>query len=247
MKTSTILRLAAILALAGGGAAAFFFLPWKEQFKAFLEWTQGLGVWAPVLIGAMYVPACLLFIPGSILTMGAGVVCGVLKGTIAVSLGSVAGASLCFFAGRTLLRGWIEAKVSKNEKFHAIDQAVEKEGFKIVLLTRLSPVFPFNLLNYSFGLTKVRFRDYFFGSWIGMLPGTVTYVYLGSAVSNLAQIVAGEVEGGTGQLVLFGAGLVATIGVTIFITRIAKRAIANAVPPETPAEGAPAAEAPAAE
>ena len=107
------------------------------------------------------------------------------------------------FTGRTLARGFIEAKISHNPRFRAIDQAVKHEGFKIVLLTRLSPVFPFNLLNYAFGLTPVSLRDYFLASWIGMLPGTVMYVYLGSAAKNLADLAAGKVEGGTGQQALF--------------------------------------------
>jgi uncharacterized membrane protein YdjX (TVP38/TMEM64 family) len=100
-----------------------------------------------VLLGAAYVPAALLFVPGSLLTLEAGFAFGVVRGTIAVSLGSVLGASAAFLAGRTLARGLIEGRISRNPKFQAIDRAVGEQGFKIVLLTRLSPIFPFNLLN----------------------------------------------------------------------------------------------------
>jgi uncharacterized membrane protein YdjX (TVP38/TMEM64 family) len=111
-------------------------------------------------------------------------------------------------------------------------------GFKIVLLTRLSPLFPFTLLNYAFGLTKVRFRDYVLASGIGMLPGTVMYVYLGSTVKELGDIAAGSVEGGPAQLVLFFVGLAATVVVTVYVTRLARRALRQAVP-DAEMEGVP--------
>src|SRR5207302_2833243 len=130
-------------------------------------------------------------------------------GTVVISVASTTGASIAFWLGRTLARGLIEKRLAGNRRFRALDQAVATGGFKIVLLTRLSPLFPFTLLNYAFGLTKVRFRDYVFGSWIGMLPGTVMYVYLGSTVTELADVAAGKVEGGTARLVLFFVGLAA--------------------------------------
>jgi uncharacterized membrane protein YdjX (TVP38/TMEM64 family) len=184
-----------------------------------------------------------LFIPGSLLTLAAGFAFGVVTGTVAVSLGSIAGASAAFWAGRTLVRGLIEEKVARTPRFRALDQAVAERGFKIVLLTRLSPVFPFTLLNYAFGLTRVRFRDYFFASWIGMLPGTVMYVYLGSAVKSLADLAAGRVEGGLGARVLFGVGLAATVAVTVYVTRVARQALRQALPVTgTEGNGKPASE-----
>lgn len=240
MKKPTAFRLLGILALITGIVALLVLVPVKAYLARFFEWTQGIGFWAPVLVAAIYVPAALFFIPGSVLTLGAGAVCGVVAGTIAVSLGSVTGASAAFFVGRTLARGWVESKVSKNPKFQAIDRAVAKEGFKIVLLTRLSPIFPFNLLNYAFGVTRVSFRHFFFGSWLGMLPGTLMYVYLGSAVKNVADILGGKVQGGAGQKILFGIGLLATVAVTVYVTRVARRAIREVVPPEAGREESPA-------
>jgi len=132
--------------------------------------------------------------------------------------------------GRTFARRAIEAKVSGNPRFHALDQAVKREGFKIVLLMRLSPVFPFNLLNYAFGLTQVSFRDYVLASWIGMLPGTIMYVYLGSAAQNLAALSTGQAAGGAGRQVLFGLGLLATVTVTVFVTRLARKTLDELAP-----------------
>ena len=230
MKPSSIFRIVTLAVLVVSIGASLFLLPTQEYLSRFLAWVQRIGPWGAVLLGAAYIPAALLFVPGSLLTLGAGFALGVGLGTVAVSIGSTLGASAAFLAGRTLARGFIEAKISHNPRFRAIDQAVKHEGFKIVLLTRLSPVFPFNLLNYAFGLTPVSLRDYFLASWIGMLPGTVMYVYLGSAAKNLADLAAGKVEGGTGQQALFGVGLLATVAVTVAVTRVAKRALNVVVP-----------------
>ena len=230
MKTASIFRLVTLAVLVAAIGASVLLLPTREYLSRFLAWVQGIGPWGAVLLGAAYIPAALLFVPGSLLTLGAGFAFGVGLGTVAVSIGSTLGASAAFLAGRTLARGFIETKISSNSRFRAIDQAVKQEGFKIVLLTRLSPVFPFNLLNYAFGLTPVSLRDYFLASWIGMLPGTVMYVYLGSAAKTLADLAAGKVQGGTGQQVLFGVGLVTTVAVTVAVTRVAKRALTAVVP-----------------
>jgi len=178
-----------------------------------------------------------LFVPGSILTLGAGFLFGVVYGTIAVSIGSVLGATASFLIGRTLLRGAMEKRIAAYPRFQAIDRAVGEQGFKIVLLTRLSPVFPFNLLNYAFGLTKVRLWQYVLASLIGMIPGTLMYVYLGSALKSLAEVAAGTPKGGTPQTVFFVVGLVMTIVATVVITRVARRALNEAVAEHhTPAE-----------
>jgi uncharacterized membrane protein YdjX (TVP38/TMEM64 family) len=119
--------------------------------------------------------------------------------------------------------------MTKNEKFAAIDQAVGRQGFKIVFLTRLSPIFPFNMLNYAFGLTKVSFGKYALASWIGMLPGTIMYVYFGATLRSLADAATGNVETGTAGKIFFWFGLAATIVVTVFVTRLARRALKQAV------------------
>ncbi|HJM44150.1 MAG TPA: VTT domain-containing protein, partial [Nitrospinota bacterium] len=106
------------------------------------------------------------------------------------------------------------------------------------LLTRFSPIFPFNLLNYAFGITKVRFRDYALASWIGMFPGTVMYVYLGSAAKNLADLASGNIAGGTGRQILFGFGLAATILLTVLVTRMARKAMKEALPVSVTPEAA---------
>jgi uncharacterized membrane protein YdjX (TVP38/TMEM64 family) len=219
----------------------------KYALEALLAWTQGLAerhlLTCMAAIAGSYVVACVIMLPGSILTLGAGFVLGTLWGTVTVSVGSTAGACAAFLVGRTLARSWIEARVAGSPKFAAIDAAVGRAGFKIVLLTRLSPVFPFNVLNYGFSLTRVRFRDYAVASWIGMLPGTVMWVYFGSALGSLADVAAGNVEGGVAQKAFFWAGLVVAVIVAGFVARIARRALSEEVSDPSTEPDAPAGEA----
>ncbi|MBI2880510.1 MAG: TVP38/TMEM64 family protein [Candidatus Tectomicrobia bacterium] len=229
LRTATPWRVFILGSLVAAIATGFIFLPVRESLRLFLEWVETLGFWGPVLLAAAYTPACIFYIPGWILTTGSGFAFGVPLGTAAVSVGSVIGASAAFLLGRTLARDWVEKRVLSNPTFRAIDRAVEENGFKIVLLTRLSPVFPFNLLNYAFGITKVRFRDYVLASWIGMLPGTVMYVYLGSAAKSLTDLAAGGIAGGMERQALFGIGLAATLVLTVLITRMARKAMKDAL------------------
>jgi uncharacterized membrane protein YdjX (TVP38/TMEM64 family) len=198
--------------------------------KEALEWIGRLGPWGPVLFVGIYVVATVLFIPGSVLTLGAGAVFGVAVGSVCVSISATLGATAAFLVGRYLARDAVARKVEKNAKFAAIDRAVADEGWKIVLLTRLSPVFPFTLLNYAFGLTRIRLGHYVLASWIGMMPGTVMYVYLGSLV-NLG---AGHRQRTAGEWVLYGVGLLATMVVTVFVTRLARKALAKKIESSKP-------------
>jgi len=226
-------KLVAIGLVVVGVIASVLLLPVKDWLIQALAWTEDLGFWAPVFVVAFYVVACVLFLPGSVLTLGAGVLFGVGVGMITVSIGSTLGAGAAFLVGRTVARDWIAGKVARHEKFNAIDRAVGAQGLKIVLLTRLSPVFPFNLLNYAFGLTKIPFWQYMVGSWIGMLPGTVMYVYFGATLRSLAELSTGQIETGRAGQIFFLAGLVATVVVTVFVTRVARRALKQAVPSTT--------------
>jgi uncharacterized membrane protein YdjX (TVP38/TMEM64 family) len=194
-----------------------------------LERIEELGPAGAAAFVGIYVVACVLFIPGSILTLGAGAVYGVVRGSLLVSVASTLGATAAFLAGRYLARDWVARRIEGNERFRAIDQAVGREGWKIVGLTRLSPVFPFNLLNYAYGLTRVSLRDYVLASWIGMIPGTVMYVYLGSLAGSLATLDAGGGGRSPVQWMLYVIGLAATVAVTVYVTRIARAALAQRV------------------
>lgn len=194
-----------------------------------LEAIAGLGPLGPALFILLYAAATVAFLPGSILTLGAGAVFGVLWGTVYVSIASTTGATAAFLAGRYLARDWVEKKLAAFPKFRAIDAAVGTGGAKVVFLTRLSPAFPFNLLNYAFGLTRVRLRDYVLPSWAGMLPGTVMYVYLGSLAGDLATLGAGGRAKTPAEWALYGIGLLATVGVTVYVTTLARNALRETI------------------
>jgi len=147
-----------------------------ERLGDLREWIRALGAWGPVVFVLLYAGAVVAALPGSALTGAAGALFGSVVGVIVVSLASTLGASLAFLVARYFARDATARWLSQNEKFRRLDQLTEEHGAIIVALTRLVPLFPFNLLNYGFGLTRVPFRTYVFWSWLCMLPGTVLYV-----------------------------------------------------------------------
>jgi uncharacterized membrane protein YdjX (TVP38/TMEM64 family) len=229
-----------VLVLAGIGVvlllAAFRFFHVQILLRRSLDWVAGLGPAGVIAFVVIYVLACVFMLPGSVLTLGAGAVFGVLKGAAIVSVASTLGATAAFLVGRYLARERVARAIEGNERFRAIDEAVGREGWKIVGLTRLSPVFPFNLLNYAYGITRVSLRDYVLASWIGMLPGALMYVYLGSLAGSLATLGRHGAGRTPAQWALYGVGLLATVGVTVFVTRIARAALAKSarIPTDPP-------------
>jgi uncharacterized membrane protein YdjX (TVP38/TMEM64 family) len=191
----------------------------------FIAWVDSLGVWGPVVFVVGYVVAAVACVPGSILTLAAGAIFGLGKGVVIVFLAAMLGSAAAFLVARYLARPAIERRLAGNTRFAAIDRAVGAQGRKIVFLLRLSPVFPFNLLNYALGLTKVRFLDFFIAS-AGMLPGTLLYVYYGKLAGDVAALAGGSaVAKGPEYYTVLVLGLVATIVVTTIVTRIARRAL----------------------
>jgi uncharacterized membrane protein YdjX (TVP38/TMEM64 family) len=220
-----------LLIVAGLGAVAIGALIWSPQVNHWslrlLEIVQSAGYWAPLLFIAVYILACLLFLPGSLLTIGAGFIFGFVEGVVIVSIGSTLGAGAAFLFARTLMRDFVARKVAHLPRFAVLQQAVKREGFKIVLLTRLSPLFPFNLLNFAFGLTTVSFRDYLLASWMGMLPGAVLFIYIGSMIRSLSDLSSGKSAANPAQTFLLVFGLVATVLVTVLLARIARKALSQ--------------------
>jgi uncharacterized membrane protein YdjX (TVP38/TMEM64 family) len=192
-----------------------------------VETIARLGPWGLALFVSLYAAATVLLLPAVVLTLGGGAVFGVVLGALAVWVAAMLGATAAFIIGRYLAREWVERQLAARGGFRAIDEAVAREGWKIVLLTRLSPAFPFVLLNYAFGLTRVSLRAYVAASAVGMIPGIAMYVYLGSLAGSLAAAVAGAGTQTPAQWALFGIGLLATIIVTVYVTRLARAALAR--------------------
>jgi uncharacterized membrane protein YdjX (TVP38/TMEM64 family) len=214
-----VVALAALIALgrAAGG--------WLPRFAA---WVNGLGAWGPLAFVAGYAAAVVAFVPGSVLTLAAGAIFGLARGALYVFVAAVLGSTAAFLVARHLARHAIERRIAANPRFAAIDRAVAAEGRKIVFLLRLSPVFPFTLLNYALGLTRVRFTDYVLAS-PGMIPGTLLYVYYGKLAGDVAALAGGApIQKGAGYWTVLSLGLAATVIVTTLITRTARRALHDA-------------------
>jgi len=217
-----VLIVVALIGLLALGRFAGGYLP------QFARWVDSLGFWGPVVFVLGYAAAAVAFVPGSILTLAAGAIFGLGKGVVLVFVAALLGSSAAFLIARYVARGAIERRIANNPKFAAIDRAVGAQGRKIVFLLRLSPVFPFNLLNYGLGLTKVSFADYVTAS-VGMIPGTILFVYYGKLAGDVAALASGAaVEKGTGYYAVLLLGLVATVVVTTIVTRTARKALKEA-------------------
>ncbi|MEE9235026.1 MAG: TVP38/TMEM64 family protein [Candidatus Acidoferrales bacterium] len=203
-----------------------YFLPLGIWLERFAGWVSAAGVVGLVVFALVYVLATILFGPGSILTLAAGALFGVLWGTVVVSLASTVGAAIAFLIGRYLARARVERWAREHPRFSALDAALKREGIRIVLLTRLSPLFPYNLVNYLLGLTAIRFWPQLLASWVGMLPGTLLYVYLGFAGRAAVQAASGTGGFSVWQYVSWGVGLAATTLLAYYLSRLARRALA---------------------
>jgi len=190
-------------------------------------WVDELGFWGPLVFVLVYAAATVLFVPGALLTLAGGAIFGVVQGTIVVWLAALAGSGAAFLVARYAARGWVEEQLARSPRFTAVDRAVADAGLKITFLLRLSPVFPFNFLNYALGLTRVTFRDYMLAG-IGMIPGTLLYVYYGRVIGDVAAVAGGAaVQRDARYYSVTIVGLLATIAVTAIVTRIARRALGS--------------------
>ncbi len=213
-----------IAAVAAAALVAVRLLPVGEWARHLIEKVHGAGSLGVIAFAAVYLIAPLVLLPASVLTLGAGFLYGRVFGTLLASPVTVAAASIAFLLGRTLARSRVERRLAGDKRFAAIDKAVAENGFKIVFLLRLSPIVPFNLLNYALGVTRVPFLTYVSASFLGMLPGTFLYVSIGAAATNAAQL--GHTRGPSAALWI---GIAATVVVVVLITLVARRALRTAL------------------
>jgi uncharacterized membrane protein YdjX (TVP38/TMEM64 family) len=199
----------------------------KSEIESILTWVAAWRGAAAVPFIFIYAFAALVLLPDSLLTIAAGVIFGLVRGLVLVSIGSMLGATAAFFLGRSLARDWVHRRIDRWPKFRALDRAISRHGFWVVFLTRLSPIIPYGLLNYAYGLTTVRVRDYLLASWIGMLPASLLYVYAGTAAATLAEVIRGSARMGQRGDILLWLVLGASIGVFVLLTYVARLAVAR--------------------
>lgn len=204
--------------------AVVVLLPVTELITSFVQWAQDAGPAGALVFALVYVVANVLMLPATPLTLAGGLIYGPVVGVAVVLPAATVGASAAFLLGRTLFRNQVESKVASYPRFSAFELAIGRRGLFIMTLMRLSPVFPFNVLNYIAGLTSLRLRDYVAATLVGMFPGCVLYVYLGSSLSQLSALFDGSV-GDQAPSWPFWLGLAATLVVTVAVGRIAKNAL----------------------
>jgi uncharacterized membrane protein YdjX (TVP38/TMEM64 family) len=223
MTRSTAVRVG--LAVAGVAAVAVLGREFAAVLPQFVEWVRGLGPWGPLAFVAGYSIAPVVLAPAFLLTIAAGAIFGFVRGVVYVMIGATIGSTLAFLMGRYFARHFVERLLARDPRLVAIDRAVERHGFRLMVLLRMSPAVPFVLLNYALGLSRVRLLDYV-GASIGMLPVVAAYVYSGKVAGDLATLAAGAAPPrGPAYYALIVLGFASTVAVTVIATRLARRAI----------------------
>ncbi|KAL8026236.1 hypothetical protein ABFX02_14G014500 [Erythranthe guttata] len=230
MSWLSFIRIFLLLLLIAATIIACFTLPVEQMLKDFLVWIdQDLGYWGPVVLAVAYIPLTILAVPASVLTLGGGYLFGLPIGFIADSVGATLGAGAAFLLGRTLGRSFVISKLNDYPKFHAVAIAIQRSGFKIVLLLRLVPLLPFNMLNYLLSVTPVSIASYMLASWLGMMPITLALVYVGTTLKDLSDVTHGWSGFSKTRWAFIGLSLVVSVILMIYVTRVARTALEKAL------------------
>jgi len=210
--SSKLIRLALMLVVVAGITLAVVY---RDRFDAVAleQWVAGAGVAGPIIFMLIYAIATVFFMPGSVLTLAGGAIFGPVLGTFYNLTGATLGATLAFVISRYLASDWAERKAGGRLK--QLKEGVEGEGWRFVAFVRLVPLFPFNVLNYALGLTRIKLSHYLIASYLCMLPGAIAFTYLGYAGRE-------AVAGGEGMIQkgLFALALLAVIA---FLPRLIRR------------------------
>jgi len=180
--------IAAVVVIAAGVLAARHFGLFEQLTLDNVEkldaWFRGFGIWAPIIFIGVWIVACVFFLPGLPVTIVGALIFGPIKGTIFSLIGATLGATAAFLVGRYAARDMVEELVKKNRILQKIDEGVEKQGWRMLMITRLVPIFPFNAQNYVYGLTKIRLSTYVIVSAICMLPGTIMFNFAAGSIRS---------------------------------------------------------------
>lgn len=227
---SSAVRVSLFLLLIATFAYACFSLPVEKILKDFLVWVkEDLGPWGPIVLAIAYVPLTVFAVPASVLTLGGGYLFGLPVGFIADSIGATLGATAAFLVGKTIGRSYVISKLKKYPKFLAIAIAIKRSGFKIVLLLRFVPLLPFNVLNYLLSVTPVPLWEYMLATWLGMMPITFVFVYIGTTLKDLSDVTHGWHEISKTRWIFMAFGLIISVIMIIYIIKIAKASLEKAL------------------
>ncbi len=235
-------RLALLLMVLVEWIAPAAFVPFLPWLLPFFEGASHVRFWGPLALGGFCTIASVVPFPTFVAVLAAGFLLGVVLGSVVAILGTTIGACAAFLIARIVARRWVGARVVLSGRLAVLDQAVGEQGFKIVLLSRLSPIGPFISVNYAFGLTQVSFGQYGGGTLIGGAPGTILYAFFGAGLHSLHEIITyaeGDSQTIAGHYVFFWASLIVTVGVSAWLAHVARRALREAMAedPEKPDAG----------
>lgn len=234
----SVLRIGLFFLLLAAIVTACITLPVDKILKDFLVWIkEDLGPWGPLVLAIAYIPLTVLAVPASVLTLGGGYLFGLPVGFVADSIGATLGATAAFILGRTIGRSCVISKLKNYPKFQAVAIAIQSSGFKIVLLLRLVPLLPFNVLNYLLSVTPVHIGEYMLASWLGMMPVTFALVYVGTTLKDLSDVTHGWDEVSRTRWLFMALGLVISVILIVCITRIAKASLDKALAENGDLEG----------
>ncbi|KAK2394070.1 TVP38/TMEM64 family membrane protein [Trifolium repens] len=223
-------RITLLLLLLVAVIVACFTLPIEKMMKDFLIWVdRDLGRWGPLVLAVAYIPLTVLAVPASVLTLGGGYLFGLPLGFVADSIGATVGAGAAFLLGRTIGRPFVVSRLKDYPQFRSVAIAIRRSGFKIVLLLRLVPLLPFNMLNYLLSVTPVSLVEYMLASWLGMMPITLALVYVGTTLKDLSDVTHGWGEFSKTRWAFIIIGLVISVVLMICVTKVAKSALDKAL------------------
>ncbi len=225
MTVKNIFSLSAALAVLGVIVYILISYPVAEKLLECVAWIDSMGNLGILIFMVVFSIGVIIFLPASVMSLGAGFAYGIVLGSILVTIGGMIGAVVAFLLSRYIARDWVTKIIARDRRFQRVDKAIAANGFKFVLLTRLSPVVPYVLQNYTYGLTAVSLKDYSKASVIGMLPGTLLYVYLGSMITEASQVASGKILTTPAHIAFYILGLIATVAITIVLAKIAKKAM----------------------
>jgi len=225
LTAKNIFSISAILLVLGVIVYILISCPVAEILLECVAWIDNMGAWGVLLFMVVFSIGVILFLPASVMSLGAGFAYGIVLGSVLVTIAGTIGAIVAFLLSRYIARDWVTKIIARDKRFQRVDKAIETNGFKFVLLTRLSPIVPYVLQNYTYGLTAVSLKDYCKASILGMLPGTFLYVYLGSMITEASEIASSDFLTTPEHIAFYAIGFAATVAITIALAKIAKKAM----------------------
>lgn len=231
-RASIFLKITAVFVF----AAAAWAINRSGLFQHTLDWIETLGVWAPCVFVTVYALSCIFFVPAFIFTVASGILFGLVKGACLSLAGGAIGAALAFLIGRYIAREPVRRLFAKNREFHALEGAVSARGWKIIVLARLSPIFPFLIGNYAFGLTRLSVWEYALASAAGTIPSAFAFAYAGTLLGSLTFLEAPGRERTPAEWALLAGGFISTVVLSLYLRRVAESALKDGVPLDEPGQ-----------